>query len=89
MFCLPRGFFDSDFGPTGTCFPSLICPRIVRVCNVLSVLVFTNTKNLRSPFFYISLRRNLFPNQFILGRERSFKELINNFRKYRMLFILP
>ena len=73
-------------GQRGLSFPVNICPRIVRVCKVLSVLVPKNSKKLSSPFFY-RLRSNF--SERILGRENSFRELIHNSRKYRILFILP
>ena len=44
-----RDFFVPYFQPPGSCFPSLICPRIVRVCNVLSVHKYS--KNFCSPCF--------------------------------------
>ena len=37
------------FEPTGSCFPNLICSRIVRVCNELSVHKYS--KNFSSPCF--------------------------------------
>ena len=42
--------------PTGSCFPNLICSRIVRVCNELSVHKYS--KNFSSPCF--NLRSKLF-----------------------------
>ena len=92
------------FEPTGSCFPNLICSRIVRVCNDLSVHKYSKNfsspcsvtslanlserirerKPLHSPFFlYPTFARNLLPTSY-----PSFKELINNSRKYRIFFIL-
>ena len=79
-------FVSLTLGQRGLSFPVNICPRIVRVCKVLSVLVPKNSKKLSSPFFY-RLRSNF--SERILGRENSFRELIHNSRKYRILFILP
>ena len=75
-------------GQRGLSFPVDICPRIVRVCNALSVLVFTNIQKISVVHSFIACVA-IFPNEFYIGRKSSFKELINNSRKYRMLFILP
>ena len=75
-------------GQRGLSFPVNICPRIVLVCNVLSVLVFANIQKLSVVHSFIACLA-IFPNDFYIGRESSIKELINNSRKYRMLFILP
>ena len=48
-FWFSRDFFVPYFQPPGSCFPSLICPRIVCVCNVLSVHKYS--KNFCSPCF--------------------------------------
>ena len=89
------------FEPTGSCFPNLICSRIVRVCNELSVHKYSKTfsspsfnmpsklfrrirvrKPLHSSFFLSpTFARNLLPTSY-----PSFKELINNSRKYRIFF---
>ena len=61
----------------GLSFPVNICPRIKRVCNALSVLVFTNIQNISVVHSFIAPCSNF--SERILGRESSFKELINNF----------
>ena len=108
LFPHPSPLLTSDkslayFEPTGSCFPNLICSRIVRVCNELSVHKYSKNfsspcfnmpsklfrrirerKPLHSPFFLSpTFARNLLPTSY-----PSFKELINNSRKYRIFFIL-
>ena len=81
-------FVSLFLGQRGLSFPVNICPRIVRVCNVLSVLVFTNIQKISVVHSFIACVA-IFPNDFYIGRESSIKGLINNSRKYRMLLILP
>ena len=80
-------FVSLTLGQRGLSFPVNICPRIVRVYNVLSVLVFTNIQKISVVHSFIACVA-IFPNESYIGRERSFKVLINNSRKYRTLFIL-
>ena len=81
-------FVSLTLGQRGLSFPVNICTRIVRVCNVLSVLVFTNIQKISVVHSFIACVA-IFPNELYIGRESSFKEMINNSRKYRTLFILP
>ena len=68
-------------------FPVNSCPRTVHVCNVLSVLVFTNIQKISVVHCFIACVA-IFPNEF-QGEKALSKSLINNSRKYRMLFIRP
>ena len=87
-FVFPVAFGSLNLGQRGLSFPVNICPRIVRVCNVLSVLVFTNIQKISVVHSFIACVA-IFPNELYIGRESSFKELINNSRKYRMFFYIP
>ena len=50
-------------GQRGLSFPVNICPRIVRECNVLSVLVFTNIQKNSVVHSFIACVA-IFPNEF-------------------------
>ena len=52
-------------GQRGLSFPINICPRTVRVCNVLSVLVFTNIQKLLVVHSFITCVA-IFPNDFYI-----------------------
>ena len=50
-------------GQRGLSFPVNICPRIVRLCNVLSVMEFTNIQKNSVVHSFIARVAN-FPNEF-------------------------
>ena len=50
-------------GQRGLSFLVNICPRIIRVCNVLSVLVFTNIQNISVVHSFIACVA-IFPHEF-------------------------
>ena len=74
------------FEPTGSCFPNLICSRIVRVCNVFNVHKYS--KNFSSPNYaekapsLVVFSRPNFraesPSGLLPTSYPCFKELINN-----------